>query len=262
MKSIKLELSGPGTLYPTHVGAILCLTEAGYEIKEVCGSSGGAIVAAALATGYASNSELVKFIKKTLPSKHGLIKKSFWSLFSDYSVVSMNKLDKYFDDYLVSKFDEAKIPLYVAVTELTSNQLSVFSHLRSPKEKVSRVVMASMALPILFKPVKIGDVLCVDGCTAPQTLKVFDEEEGVVRVRAESAHVTPVISAGIKPVVSAALNSFIQSKNQEHIPSAQYKQTIRIKSSYPCFDLNCTDSDVDKMIAEGYKAAEEWLKTK
>jgi len=26
--------------------------------------------------------------------------------------------------------------------------------------------------------------------------------------------------------------------------------------------LNCTDSDVDKMVAEGYKAAEEWLKTK
>ena len=74
-KKIKLVLSGSGTKYPCFVGAIKKLLEEGYEIEEVCGTSGGALVASGLASYYDSKNPLAtidrleKFMIDFLPGK-------------------------------------------------------------------------------------------------------------------------------------------------------------------------------------------------
>jgi len=53
MKKVNVALAGSGQLYPVFVGALICLKERGLEIAEISGTSGGAIIAAALASGLA-----------------------------------------------------------------------------------------------------------------------------------------------------------------------------------------------------------------
>ena len=66
-KKVKLVLSGSGTRYPCFIGTIQRLLEEGYEIEEVCGTSGGAIIAAGFASWYDPEKpeEIVKVIQHT-----------------------------------------------------------------------------------------------------------------------------------------------------------------------------------------------------
>lgn len=74
MTKIKLVMSGSGTLYPVYAGVVIRLAEAGYDIEAVCGVSSSAILAVAIGIGYKPNSELIKFVKQTLPIKHNVLK--------------------------------------------------------------------------------------------------------------------------------------------------------------------------------------------
>jgi NTE family protein len=49
---ISVALGGGGTRCVAHIGALMALEEAGYEIEKISGSSGGALVAALYARGY------------------------------------------------------------------------------------------------------------------------------------------------------------------------------------------------------------------
>ena len=65
-RNIKLVLSGSGTLYPVFVGAIKRLIKKGHQVQAICGTSGGAIVAAAIAGGMPIE-DLEKLVKRLLP---------------------------------------------------------------------------------------------------------------------------------------------------------------------------------------------------
>ena len=64
-KSYKLVLSGSGTRYPCFIGAVKRLLEEGLEIEEVCGTSGGGIIAAGLGWKYDKENPLdsIKFLE-------------------------------------------------------------------------------------------------------------------------------------------------------------------------------------------------------
>lgn len=257
-KDIHLIVSGTGTLYPVCVGAVLCLAEHGYGFKELCGISSGSLVAAALATGYSPNTELIKLVKKTLPSKHNLIKKAGFNWFSDYSVVKTKGLAAYYDDFLVNTFSEARVPLHIVTTDLKAGEHYIFNQLHSPTERVSAAVMASMSIPILFKPMKIKGKQYVDALTVPRISNDFDLDSTIF-IRTKSSNKTQIPVKGVKPAVLSSLNGFIEAKSNEYVSKELYARTVDITSSFPYFSLNLTDSDVDKMVSEGYNAMKQWL---
>ena len=162
-KEVKLVLSGSGTLYPVHAGGIIRLAEEGYEITEVCGTSGGAIIAAALGSGYKPNEEIVDMIKKTLPAKNKLIDYSLWALLTRWGFVKGERIEKLFRKYLVDTLGETKIPVHIVTVDIERRVHRVFSTDTDPKMSLALAVRASMSIPGVFTPVKIGDSLYVDG---------------------------------------------------------------------------------------------------
>ena len=68
MKRVNLAFSGSGQLYPAFVGVLMCLEDRGYSIAEISATSGGAIIAAAFASGFEPGIELISLIKSTLTS--------------------------------------------------------------------------------------------------------------------------------------------------------------------------------------------------
>lgn len=261
---IKLVLSGSGCLYPVHAGAILRLAEAGYIFEEVCGTSGGSIIAAALASGYPPNVELVKIIKNTLPAKNGLIDMSLFSLIFNWGLIKGDHIEAMLDKHLVKTLGQTRIPLHVVTTNIDKEQVRVFSSKDDPDMSLSKAVGASMAIPGVFAPVKIDDELHVDGgIMANYFLDLFGTGENVIGLRFKSISDNKKTVGVRTPAeyIERIIDCFIQGSTNEHIDDATFARTIVLETTHSGMNFNMTESDVDEMIEEGYRSADKWLKT-
>ncbi|GAB4530203.1 MAG: patatin family protein [Anaerolineales bacterium] len=76
-------------------------------------------------------------------------------------------LDRYLRDVLVQRercncFQGLEKPLYIVATDLDSGERMVFSH-ETPDVPISTAVAASSAVPLVYRPVRIGEREYVDG---------------------------------------------------------------------------------------------------
>lgn len=155
-QALGLVASGGGAFSSAHIGVYQALVEAGYQFDMLCGTSGGAAMAAAFALGEG----LDEIERRT----HDIFvtRKAFkrWTL-PRYSLLD----PAVFDDALLEHFTDIDIadlpvPYFAISTNLSQN--SVYCHQRGP---LWQAIRASSAIPALLPPVFSGegDVL-VDGC--------------------------------------------------------------------------------------------------
>ncbi len=149
---IGLVLSGGGARGFAHIGVIQALNEAGIYPDVISGTSAGAIVGVLYADGF-SPKEILKllnsgsrldFMRPTLP-REGLLQ-----------IGGIMKILK--ANLSAINFEELKIPLYVAATDLNHGESVYFS-----KGELLDPVMASASIPVLFQPVIINNNHYVDG---------------------------------------------------------------------------------------------------
>ena len=62
-----------------------------------------------------------------------------------------------------NRFRDLRHELYIIATDLDTGERAIFSEQHSPKVPISLAATASSALPIVYKPVKIGDKEYIDG---------------------------------------------------------------------------------------------------
>lgn len=271
MKNIKLVLSGSGTLYPVHCGAIAKLHELDCNITEICGTSGGAIVAAAIASGYTKKEELQRLVKVTLPSKNNLIDFSLFSLLTKWGLIGGDKIEKTFNTFMMSSFGKTKIPLHIVTTNLNRKAVRVFSTHTDPNMNIAKAIRASMSIPGVFTPVMIDGEMYVDGgVTANYMLDIFGTGEDVIGLRfgpsstmqANWLETKPTPINGVFGFMEANINSFIEACSREHMDDAVFAKTIMLNSRYNGLNFKCTDADVDAMFKEGYDAVSKWAECK
>lgn len=269
-KKIKVVLSGSGTRYPVHVGGLIRLVEEGYEVEEICGTSGGAIVAAGIASGYKIGPEMVGVIKELLPAKHNLIDYSLWALLFKWGLIKGDRISELFRKYAPNKFSETTIPLHVVTTNLERRTARIFSTKATPDMCVATAVRASMSIPGVFTPVEIDKELYVDGgLTGNFVLDIFGTGENVFGLRFGSANklseydkapVTPI--KGVGDYIDANIDAMINATMREHVEDAMFARTITLKTKHGGLNFKMTESDVDEMIQEGYDSVDRWLKKK
>jgi len=149
---IGLVLSGGGARGFAHIGVIQALNEAGIFPDVVSGTSAGAIVGSLYADGY-SPQEILKitnsksrfnYVRPTVPND---------------GLLQISGVIRILRNSLRSKtFEELKIPLFVAATDLNNGRVDYFSS----GELLNRII-ASASIPVLFKPVVIDNKHYVDG---------------------------------------------------------------------------------------------------
>ncbi len=260
MKKVKLVLSGSGTLYPAHVGAIVRLAEAGYIFEEVIGTSGGSIIGAALASGYKPNRELIEVIKKTIPSKNGLVDPSIWSLFYKWGFIKGEKIEAMFNRYFVKTFAEATIPLHVVTCNIDRGELKVFSTQKYPEFSVPVAVRASIAIPGVFVPAIIeGDRHIDGGLGGNFMIDYWKDDPDVIGIRFCSSSSKKSKIRNAFDYTKAAVNLMLESNTTERIEDVLNPRVINIKSRHDGMNLAMTEADVMSMIEEGYNAADKWV---
>lgn len=150
-----LVLGGGGARGYAHIGVIRALEEAGIKIDMIVGTSIGAIIGAGYASGLtveemesiAGSMTVKKFIElmDISVSSQGLIKGEG---ISDFLRQAIKKDD----------FDELIIPFYSVATNIMTGGKIVID-----KGNLINAVMASMAIPGLFTPIRYEDKILVDG---------------------------------------------------------------------------------------------------
>jgi NTE family protein len=149
---IGLVLSGGGARGFAHLGVMQALNEAGIFPDVISGTSAGAIAGALYADGYSpgeilkitnSNSRL-HYIRPTVP-KDGLLQ-----------ITGVIRILR--NNLRAKTFEELKIPLFVAATDLNNGRIDYFS-----SGELLTAIIASASIPVLFKPVLIDNKHYVDG---------------------------------------------------------------------------------------------------
>lgn len=261
-KKIKLVLSGSGTLYPVHVGGIMRLMEAGYEIEAVAGSSGGALIAAGLGSGYKANEELIKLMKLTLPGINGAIKPSLLSFIFKWGFIKTKELEKLIDKYMANYLGQCVIPTYIVTANIETKEAKIWNSIDHPKMRLSKAIATSISIPFVFEPHEIDDQIYVDGGVANAfPLDIFGTGEDVIGLRIRSIaskknnEIRNIIDYGM-----ALIDTMIEASTRERIEDAIYARTIFLDTKGDSLNFNMTASQVDAMISEGYQSVDKWLK--
>ncbi|MBQ3116509.1 MAG: patatin-like phospholipase family protein [Clostridia bacterium] len=194
-----LVLGAGGSRGVAHAGFIKALEEENIFPDYITGSSMGAVVGSCYALGLTAD-----FMKGELLSlkPRKLIDLSF-APFRNKALLRSKKVRKKMHSYLGDvTFDQLKIPFRCVSVDVISGKTKVFSS----AEKVLDGVLASSAIPCVFKPVAYEDMLLVDGglkCRLP-----IDE------IRDMGAEVVVVIDV---------LGDFREMKGKKRLPAMLFR---------------------------------------
>ena len=138
-----------------HIGSLKVLEEEGIPVDYIAGTSVGAIIGAAYASGVSAKelSEIALMVR----FKHF----ARWT-FSRFGLCNNDRIEGVLHRMLkVYTFEEMKIPLAIAATEFNTGEPAVFT-----SGSVVPAVRASCAYPGMFLPVEVDGKTYVDGMLA------------------------------------------------------------------------------------------------
>ena len=151
-KKIGLALGGGAALGGAHIGVLRAIEELGLKISYVSGNSIGAVVASLYAFGKTSQE-----IEEIAMEMHWMDVSNF--SISKYGLFNNKKLgDKIIEAIGDREFMEAEIPLYIVASNLNTGKKIILK-----EGNVAKAVMASAAIPGIFRPVEMDGRLLVDG---------------------------------------------------------------------------------------------------
>lgn len=264
MKKIKLVISGSGTKLPVFAGAIKRLEQEGYEIEEVVGTSGGSIIAAAVASGFKAQ-QIVDLCKNIMPQLAKMMNYSLINFLSNFGFVKGDKIRAEFEKYFIKTLGEAKIPLHVVTTNFDLDEEEVFSTANTPKIETAIACGASMAIPAIFEPVAINGDLHVDGGVyANFAIDYFGNNSNVVGLYFSKTKGRLPRPTGWKKVaefLGRVIDMFINAKTEKDIKDAPLTNKIPLKTSVNGLSFDLTEEQIDQMVNEGFTQTDLWLKT-
>ncbi len=147
-----LALSGGVALGLAHVGVLQVLDQKNISVSAIAGTSMGAIVGALYAGGIPSD-----WLEK-------LAKRIRWRhvtrvIFPRQGIVGTERIELLLDTLLRGRtFDQLQIPLAVVAVDLLMGREVVLR-----EGRVAPAVRASSAIPGIFPPVEMGDMVLADG---------------------------------------------------------------------------------------------------
>lgn len=261
----KVVLSGSGLLYPMHVGAIKALHEEGYEISEIAGVSGGAIIAAAVASGIQPGNELEQLVLDTIPSENQLIDVT-WCPLAHWGLIKGDRIRNTLATHFKSIFDLTEIPLKVYAVNIDEqgnfhdSLYTIFGTNETPDIDIADAVRASMSIPGVFKPYKIKGNSYVDGgLVANYPLSAFGVGEDVIgfHIRGNRDHVPPT---SLKTYAKTCFRLLMEAVNRQHIDEELWGQTVLLETHMSSLDFRYGSDEVRQMIRMGYEQAKEQLR--
>ena len=275
---VALVLSGGGIKGYAHLGVLRVLERENIKIDYITGTSIGALVGTLYSIGYSIDDiekvldiiNVENFLETgsdttnlPLDKKESLKKYSLYVNFDNELNFSLPKgLKGNRETYLVVKdllknyaniknFDDFPIPLRIIATNLNTGETKAFS-----KGDISKILIASMAIPTIFEPVEIDGNIYVDGLVS-RNLPVEEAYDMGADLVVASDIGAPIVKKDNYNILSV-LNqiSTIQSSNITKV--SREKASILISPDVK--DISAIDSSKkNDLINLGKVAAEQQI---
>lgn len=170
MKKIGLALGGGGAKGVSHLLILEALEELGLKPAYVTGTSIGALIGAMYCAGMPTQDIKEIFLEFSLKDnesiKHLVTKKHIFKWmdfigpqFRGRGLIRVENLISYlFESVQAKRFTQLEIPLKVVASDFWNRQQVVLD-----KGALIPAIRASMSLPGLFEPVKVGGRILIDG---------------------------------------------------------------------------------------------------
>jgi len=209
---IGLACSGSGFLAPAEAGFVYALMTNGVEFTNVAGTSGGSIIAAAIACGFTAEDlktlALGEFPKgicsySILSAASSVLRGGFW-------LNNGEILEEYLrETFGLTSFEKAKIPATIMATNLSRGKTIEFSWQTSREMKIARACRASSSIPYIYKPVEVDGDLIIDGGVRNNipTNKLHGSTRVGVRIEDGGIYSTTSILGMTKQIISSLLDA-------------------------------------------------------
>lgn len=153
MGSVALAFCGGAARGYSCIGVLKALESMSVSVDAFAGTSMGALIAALASAGY-TPAEIETIAKNTKIS--AMVEFGLGNI--GEGIFSMGKLRKFLSRLLPETFENLKYPLYVTTVDIDTGDTVVFN-----SGKLLDVLLASCAVPIIFKPVIVNNRRLVDG---------------------------------------------------------------------------------------------------
>ena len=198
-KSVSLVLGSGGARGYAHIGVIEVLLELGYEIKSISGSSMGALIGALYASG-----KLDEYKKWVLTLKFYDVARLLDFSFGKGGFIQGEKVFRRIEKIIGDiKIEELPISFTAVATDL-KRQKEVWIQ----KGSLVDSVRASVAIPTIFTPKKIGNRYLVDGSVL------------------NPVPIAPTISDNTDITIAVNLNSCVLKKDKAKVEKSSGKKEV------------------------------------
>lgn len=146
-------LSGGGARGFAHVGVLKALSEMGIKPGMISGVSAGAVIGAYHAAGFTFD-DIIEIVSRT-----ELFRFLDFNFFKPGSLFKTDAVKESFERHLKGlTFENLNIPLIVAATDFQNGTIHYIS-----EGNLVQALLASSAIPALYEPVMINNIMLVDG---------------------------------------------------------------------------------------------------
>lgn len=255
-RPIRVALSGSGFRLGAHLGALQAIEDAGYEVIELAGTSGGSIVASLYASGMS-----LADLKQLCMTMDWSPMMSFspWALIAKQSFCSGNTLLDFLHKQTGGKtFKDLSIDLKVIASDLLTEKEFVFSRAMTPDAPIALAARASASIPIVFAPVAYEDVLCVDGgcCNnVPANALTVDYAPRIgIYLESDDSTLKPG-SYGLAKLAPRIIDLLLASNEASHVAldTKNGATIVRVQTGYASsLDRNMSTAIRQRLIDDGY----------
>lgn len=239
-KKIGLALGGGGAKGFAHIGVLKAFEELGLKFDCVVGTSVGSIVGAFYCAGY--NSEQISNIAFKLAKKDVIVNVVPFMPSKTDGIEALIK-----DNLTDINIEDLSIPFCaVSVDMKTGKEVNL------NKGNLAKSVAGSCAAPLVFNPVKYGDMLLYDGGllnNIPANVARTLGCDYVIAVDLDESKGTGTNSTKLFDLLIASLNIMMNSNNIKGKISADVLISPKLKE-YKATKLKGTQ----EMLEEGYNA--------
>lgn len=268
-----LVLAGGAAKGFAHLGVIRMLDSLGIRPDFIVGTSMGAIVGALYASGYSSHdldslarsvplAELIRPRTQSSNRAYTLFRPLiYWEVDEGKvrlapAAVPEQGIDAALNRILLrgnlqARGDFSRLPIdfYAVATDLATHR-TVAIH----QGDLAQAVRASVALPILFEPVQIGDLILADGGLAANVPVRIARELGATRVIISDLvrHQTSVVDFGNPLTVATSLIDYLFSQSGDSALAGD----VSIATDVTGFgNLDFSPATLDTLVARGTRTA-------
>ena len=249
-QALGLALSSGGSKALAHVGVVKVLREAGIVIDAVAGTSGGALVAGALAMGVNDEGMLARVNELAAMLKFRRIDFNF---LPRSALFKGERLRNRFHEWSEgATFADTLIPCWMVATDVALGA-EVIIH----RGSLADAVRASMSIPGAMNPWPIGDLRCIDGAVVnPMPASVL--RDAGIRLVIGSNVAGQELQSEADPHMMQIMSRILNSMEREMIKAQLPLVDVLIRPAVgaaPSFDFN----HIDEFVLEGERAAREAL---